>query len=64
MICEIKLTGFWDSVPAQNRLKQELQEVLLSETFASLPHMVQKYNALISRVLEFAKANHFKLIQD
>lgn len=63
VIREIKLTGFWDSIPAQNRLKQELQGVLMSEAFASLPHMFQKYNALISRILEFAKANHFKLIQ-
>ena len=63
VIREIKLTGFWDSIPAQNRLKQELQGILLSEAFAKIPSMIQKYNALISRILEFAKANHFRLIQ-
>ncbi|WP_405332993.1 type I restriction endonuclease subunit R [Fibrobacter sp.] len=63
VIREIKLTGFWDSIPAQNRLKQELQEILLSEAFAKIPSMIQKYNAMISRILEFAKANHFRLIQ-
>lgn len=64
VIREIKLTGFWDSPPAQNRLKQELQEVLLGEAFADIPLMMGKYKVLISRILEFAKANHFKLIQD
>lgn len=64
VIREIKLTGFWDSVPAQNRLKQDLQEVLLSEAFVDIPLMLDKYRALISRILEFAKANHFKLIQE
>jgi len=64
VIREIKLTGFWDSIPAQNRLKQDLQEILLSEAFVEIPSMLDKYKALISRILEFAKANHFKLIQE
>jgi len=64
VVNEIKLTGFWDSVPAQNKLKAELQKLLLSPEFVHLPQIVTKRMALISRIMELAKTEHFKIIRD
>lgn len=61
---EMRLAGFWDSVPAQNRLKQELQTVLLSQDFYRLPGMMQKYKQIISRVMELARANHNHIVAE
>lgn len=64
VVNEIKLTGFWDSVPAQNKLKAELQKMLLSAEFNRLPHIIAKRAELISRIMELAKTEHFKIVQD
>ena len=61
---EIKLTGFWDSTPAQLKLKAELQKMLLSPEFKDLPNIIIKRNEIISRIMELAKTNHFKIIND
>lgn len=61
---EIKLTGFWDSPPAQLKLKAELQKTLLSPEFKDLPNIITKRNQIISRIMELAKTNHFKIIND
>ncbi len=61
---EIKLTGFWDSTPAQLKLKAELQKTLLSPEFNKLPNIVIKRSELISRIMELAKTNHFKIIAE
>ncbi len=61
---EIKLAGFWDSPPAQLKLKAELQKVLLSPDFNKLPNIIIKRNELISRIMELAKTNHFKIVTD
>lgn len=61
---EIKLTGFWDSTPAQLKLKAELQKMLLSPEFKDLPNIISKRNEIISRLMELAKTNHFKIIND
>lgn len=39
---ELKLTGFWESIPARNKLKAELQKILLAPEFANLPGLVSK----------------------
>ena len=64
VINEIKLTGFWDSIAAQSKLRAELQKLLLSPEFVVYPQITSKYKELISRIMELAKANHFKMIQD
>jgi type I restriction enzyme R subunit len=64
VVTEIKLTGFWDSVPAQSKLKGELQKMLLSPEFNKLPNIIQKRSELISRIMELSKTNHFKMIAD
>ena len=61
---ELKLTGFWDSIPAQQKLKAELQKMLLSPDFNKLPNVLIKRNELISRIMELAETNHFKIIAD
>jgi type I restriction enzyme R subunit len=61
---EIKLTGFWDSTPAQLKLKAELQKMLLSPEFKDLPNIITKRNEIISRLMELAKTNHFKIVND
>ena len=61
---EIKLTGFWDSTPAQMKLKAELQKMLLSPEFKDLPNIIIKRNEIISRIMELAKTNHFKIVNE
>lgn len=64
VVTEIKLTGFWDSTPAQLKLKAELLKMLLSPEFKDLPNIITKRNEIISRIMELAKTNHFKIIND
>jgi hypothetical protein len=54
---EVISVGFWSSTPAQNRLKAELQHLLLSEEFSIYPHMLAKWRPLISRLMEWAREN-------
>jgi len=55
---ELKLTGFWESIPARNKLKAELQKTLLSLEFAQLPGILAQRAHLISRIMEIAEKNH------
>lgn len=52
---ELKLTGFWESIPARNRLKAELQTLLLQPQFSKLPDVVKKRAHIISRTMEIAE---------
>ena len=56
--CELKLTGFWESPPARNKLKGEILRKLLSPEFLGMPEMVQKKDQIISRVMELATKNN------
>ncbi|QWP78363.1 type I restriction endonuclease subunit R [Lysobacter sp. K5869] len=53
---ELKLIGFWESVPARKKLKAELQKILVSLEFAAVPGVIRKREAIISRVMELAEA--------
>jgi type I restriction enzyme, R subunit len=55
---ELSLTGFWDSIPARQKLIESLQKVLLQPKFAQLPAIVAKRKRLISRLMEAAKKHH------
>lgn len=55
---ELKLIGFWESVPARNRLKAELQQIVVSPQFAKVPELVRKREAIISRVMELAESKN------
>ena len=52
---ELNLTGFWESIPARNKLKAEIQRVLLSPTFSKLPNIVKNRAHIISRIMEIAE---------
>jgi len=55
---ELRLTGFWESIPARNKLKADIQTTLLAPEFASLPGLVKKRALIISRVMEIAEKNN------
>lgn len=55
---ELKLTGFWQSIPARNKLKADIQKTLLQPQFAKLPGLVANRAHIISRVMEIAEKNH------
>ena len=55
---ELRLTGFWESIPARNKLKAEIQQTLLSENFSVLPNIVEKRRMIISRIMEIAEKNN------
>ncbi|MEF2148441.1 type I restriction endonuclease subunit R [Aquilutibacter rugosus] len=55
---ELKLTGFWESIPARNKLKAELQHIVVSPQFATVPSLIGKREAIISRVMELAEARN------
>ena len=55
---ELKLTGFWERAPARNKLKAEIQNVLIAPEFSSVPTLVQNRARVISRVMELAEKNN------
>ncbi len=55
---ELKLTGFWESISARNKLRAEVQKTLLSPEFLNLPGLVQNRARIISRVMEIAEKNN------
>jgi type I restriction enzyme R subunit len=55
---ELKLTGFWESIPARNKLKSDLQKVLLESDFQNLPSLVKNRAQIISRIMEIAEKNN------
>jgi type I restriction enzyme R subunit len=52
---ELKLAGFWESIPARNKLRADLQKILLAPEFAKLPYLVKNRTHIISRIMEIAK---------
>jgi type I restriction enzyme R subunit len=59
---ELKLASFWESIPARNRLKAEIQQILVSERFKSLPNVVANRHQIISRVMEIAEKNNDRIL--
>ena len=62
---EIGAIGFWRNVPAQNRLKGEIVEILLSEEQGltkTIPDIFNKRNEIASRIMELSKSNHDKIL--
>ena len=60
---ELSSVGFWDAIPAQMKLKAELQKLLLSEQFISLPGIRTKYSEIISRMMEIARSKNDVIIK-
>jgi type I restriction enzyme R subunit len=55
---ELRLTGFWESIPPRNKLKADIQKTLLQQEFAKLPGLVRNRAAIISRLMEIAEKNN------
>lgn len=55
---ELKLPDFWGNIPAKNRLRGELSEILLSKEFKDLPNVIKKRNSIASRIMEVAEKNN------
>lgn len=55
---ELKLVGFWDSIPARNKLIADLQKAILQPEFVRMPGLVSKRKQIISRLMEIAEKNH------
>ena len=55
---ELKLTGFWESTSARNKLKAEIQKILLAPEFTKVPDLKVKRKHIISRVMEIAEKNN------
>lgn len=55
---ELALTGFWESIPARNKLVADIQKILLQPAFSKLPGIVEKRKVINSRLMEIAEKNH------
>ena len=55
---ELRLVGFWESIPARNKLKAEIQQIFLAPKFAKVSDLVKNRAHLISRVMEIAERNN------
>ena len=55
---ELMLTGFWESIPARNKLKADLQKALLQSEFALWPKLVDNRLHIISRLMEISEKNN------
>ncbi|MBN1454585.1 MAG: type I restriction endonuclease subunit R [Anaerolineales bacterium] len=61
---EVQFAGFWRSIPAQNRLKAELQGLLLSEPYASIQNIFPRRQEIITRLMEWARENHATILRE
>ena len=55
---ELDLTGFWESISARNKLKAEILNTLLQQSFEGLPNLFTNHEKIISRVMEIAEKNN------
>lgn len=60
---ELQTIGFWKSVPAQNRLRGELQKLVLSANYIkAIPNVRTKYKEFITRLMEWARKNNNRIV--
>lgn len=55
---ELSLTGFWESIASRNRLRAELQKIILSPAVSLIPGLVQRRDHVLSRLIELAEKNN------
>lgn len=55
---ELKLVGFWESIPARNKLRADIQRTLLQPEYSALPALVKNREHIITRILEIAEKNN------
>jgi type I restriction enzyme, R subunit len=61
---EIQRTSFWENIPARNKLKSDIQKILLSSDFVGLPNIFPNRQQIISRVMEIAEKNNDRILYD
>jgi type I restriction enzyme R subunit len=59
---ELKLTGFWESIPARNKLKADIQQVILQPDYLKLPGLLKNRAKIITRVMEIAEKNNDRIL--
>jgi len=59
---ELKLAGFWESIPARNKLKADIQRMLVQQEFTNLPNLVKNRAQIITRVMELADKNNDSIL--
>jgi type I restriction enzyme R subunit len=55
---ELKLVGFWESIPARNKLRADIQRILLQSEYSTLPGLVKNRERIITRILEISEKNN------
>ncbi len=55
---ELKLVGFWESIPAQKKLRAEIQMVFLAPESADIVGLVANRARIISRMMELAESKN------
>ncbi len=55
---ELKLVGFWESIPARNKLRADIQRILIQSEYSALPGLVKNREHIITRILEIAEKNN------
>lgn len=59
---ELQLAGFWESIPARKKLEAEIQKILLSPEFSSIPNLFQNRKQIIAKVMEVAEKNSDRIL--
>lgn len=54
---EVRQAGFWGAPPKQSRLRGELQATMLGQEYYNLGPMMQRYPAVIARLMEWSRRN-------
>jgi type I restriction enzyme R subunit len=54
---EVRQAGFWGAPPKQSRLKGELQGIMLGPEYFEFGPMMEKYTAIIARLMEWSRRN-------
>lgn len=55
---ELKLAGFWESIPARNKLKADMQSAILQPAYIKLPNLIKNRAQIITRMMEIAEKNN------
>jgi len=55
---ELKLTGFWESIPARNNSRRRYKERCFSRSTPRYRGLVKNRAQIISRMMEIAEKNH------
>ena len=59
---ELKLAGFWESIPARKKLEADIQGVLLSPENETIPDLFANRKQIIGKVMEIAQKNHDRIL--